>query len=273
MYRSAMLTLVVFALSTTFVAADTIKGRITKIDEKSVTVNNKDAKDGKPYDLVKGCKFYRQIKDAKVEIKDGVNAEVFKNIPDKGLSAMVITNDQNKVTEITLMGKGGNEAVPVVFQAGVQARPKAEQEMPAIKVDGEWTVVYAEMDGKPADNKSFSAVTIKNNVVTCRHDGKEKSWRVEFGPHHLIRCTEQVDGKTPAPAEKGAHTHHGVYVASQEYLCVAMNKGMERRPGTAPGAAEQERNPRPGTALGQSDQAPHGAQFVLILRRAGAAPK
>jgi hypothetical protein len=85
-----------------FPAVEDIKGHITKIGETSVTVKNADNKDGKAYDLARECKFYRQVKDAKVEIKEGVKAAVFKNIPEKGLEATVTTNALNRVTEITL---------------------------------------------------------------------------------------------------------------------------------------------------------------------------
>jgi hypothetical protein len=273
MFRSAVFSLVAFVLSTGFVAAETIKGRITKIDDKSVTVANKDARDGKAYDLAKDCKFYRQTKDAKEEIKEGVNAEVFKKIPDKGLGATVITNDQAKVTEVTLTGKSaGSEQSPTAFNA--QPRPKGEGEMPALKLEGDWMVVYAEMDGKPADTKGFGGVTIKNNVVTCRHDGKERTWRLEFGPHHMLRCTEQIDGKTidtgdkREPGAKGMHTHHGVYVASQDYLCVAMNKGMDKR--TTGSTGSRPSNDQQALQSGQGDQGPRGSHFVLILRRSAA---
>jgi hypothetical protein len=91
MYRSAMLTLIVFALSNTLVAVEVLKGQITKIDEGSVTVKDALNKEGKAYDIAKDCKFFRQVKDAKVEIKEGAKAAVFKNIPERGLEATVST--------------------------------------------------------------------------------------------------------------------------------------------------------------------------------------
>jgi len=108
MFRKALFVFAMFVLCITFVSADTIKGRITKVDDASVTVKSgKD--DAKPYDLAKDCKFYMEGKDGKVEIKDGARAEIFKKIPDKGLSATIETDTGNKVKEVVLMKKKGAE--------------------------------------------------------------------------------------------------------------------------------------------------------------------
>jgi hypothetical protein len=104
MFRKALFGLVVLFLCITFVTAETIKGRITKIDEKCVTVKaGKD--DAKLYDLTIDCKFYRLGKDGKEEIKDGAKAEIFQKIPDKGFSATIETDTNNKVKEVVLTGK------------------------------------------------------------------------------------------------------------------------------------------------------------------------
>jgi hypothetical protein len=158
-------------------------------------------------------------------------------------------------------------------------QPKGERSQP-VKLDGEWTVQYAEMDGKVIENRSVTNVTIKNNTVTCKHDGKEKTWRLEFGPHHMVRCVEQIEGKTTSdtgdkrqPDAKGHHSHHGVYIASQEYFCLCMNKGMDRRPSATSGTERpnggvppaQPRQPAPG--FGNGEHGPMSSAFVLILRR------
>jgi len=48
----------------------------------------------------------------------------------------------------------------------------------ARRIEGQWEVVYVEMDGKKIENKSFANVTIQGNKLTCRHDGKEKNMDV-----------------------------------------------------------------------------------------------
>jgi len=171
-------------------------------------------------------------------------------------------------------------ALPIAAQEASQP-PQQPQDprMPMVNLDGQWTVIYAEMGGKKIDNKDITQVTIKNNVVTCRHNGKEKSWHLHFGPHHMIRCTETVDGKLPAaaaaeaqPSEgKSHHSHHGVYIASHDFFCLSLNKGHDRRFSTEQPVSDgrQAREDRPRTPRAD------GAHFVLILQRSSstATPK
>lgn len=172
--------------------------------------------------------------------------------------------------------------LPAFAQESNQPPRKDDGKMAMQKIDGDWTVTYAEMDGKKLEGKGFTQVTIKNNVVTCKHDGKEKSWHLHFGPHHMVRCTEQTDGKTTAdaiqekrdPADKGHHTHHGIYIASQEYFCLSMHKGRDHRHFTATERRDGEQRKdekgkdQPGTAAHfGGEHGPHGAHFVLILHR------
>jgi len=122
-------------------------------------------------------------------------------------------------------------------------------------IDGQWQVVYVEMDGKKIENKDFANVTISDNKLTCRHDGKVKSWKLEFGPHHMVRAEEMTgesgtsgatsgqtgtsgtSGSTGGGATRTTGTSnsstanerhsHGVYIASKEYLCFSMNHGQD----------------------------------------------
>lgn len=156
-------------------------------------------------------------------------------------------------------------SLPAAEQAG-----KGDGKLPMIKIDGEWTAVYAEMDGQKVEIKKLTNVIIKNNVVTCNQDGKPKSFLLEFGPHQMVRCTEQNAAKPlEQPTEqRGTHTHHGVYIASQDYLSLSLNKGIDRRtPGVREEGKERDAQPRAaGWGMG-----PHGSDMVLILRRAGVA--
>ena len=158
------------------------------------------------------------------------------------------------------------------------AREKDNAKPAMQKLDGDWTVTYIEVDGKKLEGKEFTQVTIKNNVVTCKHDGKEKSWRLEFGPHNMVRCTAQIDGKTISeatkekrdPSDKSECTHFGHYIASQEYFCLCMNKGRDQRSvtGTEPREGEQPKGER-GSTPRFGEQGAYGAHFVLILHRSG----
>jgi phage terminase Nu1 subunit (DNA packaging protein) len=101
MFRKALFAVVMLGLCITFVTADTIKGRITKVDDKSVVVKSGKA-DLKAYDLAADCKFYREGKAGKEEIKGGARAEIFQKIPDIGLNATIETDTANKVKEVVL---------------------------------------------------------------------------------------------------------------------------------------------------------------------------
>jgi len=127
------------------------------------------------------------------------------------------------------------------------------------RIDGQWEVVYVEMDGKKIENKNFANVTIQGNKLTCRHDGKEKTWMLEFGPHHQVRAEEttadsttsstggntgttgnNTGNKTGSSGTSGTSTasgssdrhSHGVYIAGNEYLCFSMNHGRDTTGGT-----------------------------------------
>ena len=105
MFRKGLFAIAMLVLCFTFVAAETIKGKIAKIDDKSVTVTTKTDKDGKAYDLADKCKFFKENKDSKDgkdEIKDGTKADVFAKIGKKGINATITTNDSGKVTEVLL---------------------------------------------------------------------------------------------------------------------------------------------------------------------------
>jgi hypothetical protein len=95
----------ILALSIGFALADEITGRITKIDDKKVTVvvgKKGDAKTTE-YDLAKDCKFAKMEKKTKTELPDGIKNEAFKDIDaKKGLPASINVAD-GKVTEVVLI--------------------------------------------------------------------------------------------------------------------------------------------------------------------------
>ncbi|HZZ81856.1 MAG TPA: hypothetical protein VFE62_25370 [Gemmataceae bacterium] len=133
--------------------------------------------------------------------------------------------------------------------------PKAK----TINIDGDWTALYVEMEGKPADLKGFTDIKIKKNVITCMHNGKLRTFRMQFGPHHMVRCTEENMPITQPTENRTSHTHHGVYVASRNYLSFSMTKG-----------AETARSEARGAVSGWTKEGPVGADMVIVLRRSGA---
>ena len=106
MLRKGLFAMVMLVLCFSFVTAETIKGKITKIDENSVTIVVGKS-DGKSYPIAKDCKFNQTVKkddkEVKEKIEGGAKASVFAKLPEKGLNATIVTDDKTKaVTEIVL---------------------------------------------------------------------------------------------------------------------------------------------------------------------------
>jgi hypothetical protein len=166
-------------------------------------------------------------------------------------------------------------------------------------MDGQWTVVYREKDGKKSDLGKDNMVTIRDHTVSWTEDGKEHKIKVQFGPMQTFTSTpvEGAKGTTErTPAEErgtdrrpvgdrgtGAEarsdegSHHGVYILSHEFLCISSNdmtaqQGAGRRTdtGTRPAAGETPTRPQAGRGAGATglvDQ-PQIPSFVLILKKA-----
>ncbi len=103
MLRQGLIALFMLIVCLGFVAADTLKGSIQKIDEKSVTFAETD-KAAKSFDFAADVKFYQEKKGVKTELKDGVKSDAFSKIGKKGINATITTKD-DKVTEVILTGK------------------------------------------------------------------------------------------------------------------------------------------------------------------------
>jgi len=157
--------------------------------------------------------------------------------------------------------------------ANLQALAQGVGQQTPVKIDGDWTPVYVEIEGKKIDNKDFTHVTIKNNVVSCRYDGKVNTYRLEFGPHHMVRCTEGDKTNTTTTKDKqDAHTHYGVYIASQDFFCISLDKGMDKRfdalPGTGNNTKDRD-NQLKAQGRWEGQSGPHGSAMVFVLRRSG----
>jgi hypothetical protein len=100
----------VFLLAVCFslALAEDIKGRITKVDAKAhkVYVIVGDSKDAKEFEATKDVKVFLKKKGEKEEVKEGLEAKVFTDIPEKGRNAVITTNDAKKVTMIVVGGGG-----------------------------------------------------------------------------------------------------------------------------------------------------------------------
>ena len=106
------------------------------------------------------------------------------------------------------------------FAAAPDDKAKPSENAPAVSLDGNWTVLAAEKDGKPMPDAKNMTVTAKGNTVTCSgKDGKPATtMKVEFGPNGTITVHEtSASAGTDKATEK-----KGVYVLTDNYfsLCV-----------------------------------------------------
>jgi hypothetical protein len=185
------------------------------------------------------------------------------------------------------------------------------------QVEGQWYLVYAEFDGKKMENASGNTVTIRNNVLTCMKDGKQLSWRLDFGPHGRLWATEMAGGQAGQSAQSGqggrpgqqtqenregqqrpggqagqagrdrdqaggqrGHegTHEGVFIASQEFFGVCLDKNREGRgaqdkrarsgDATRTDTGTRTDTSRVGADTGRTGS--HEGKLVLILRKGSA---
>ena len=94
----------------------------------------------------------------------------------------------------------------------------------AKSLDGSWTVISFERDGKPMPEAKDCQVMLKDNVATftCKDDkNKITALRLECGDKGTIRATE-VDPKSEGkPGE--AKTMAGVYVKSSDYIAICVH--------------------------------------------------
>jgi hypothetical protein len=109
MLRTLASAALILALTFSVALADTVKGKITKIDGDtiSITVGASKTEKGemKTYTAAKDVKVYKMDKKTKVDVAGGLTAPDFTDLGKKGLAASLEVNGDNKVTEITIGGK------------------------------------------------------------------------------------------------------------------------------------------------------------------------
>ena len=218
-------------------------------------------------------------------------------------------------------------------QQGGQAGQQGGREGSAISLNGKWTIVYAKKDGKTivaypttgagnaAAREGGQTVTIQGNTLTCNLDGKQMTAQLHFGPNGMLRATsdagqsgqsgrdeprDRPQGGTAGQNQQqgqagreqaGQGTKHGVYIATDDFLCLALNEGTATgidpatgRPGadrsgagqgtsgqgtTGQGTTGQSTTGQGTTGqgatgqntAGQAASSPKSAQFILVLCR------
>lgn len=152
--------------------------------------------------------------------------------------------------------------------------------------DGQWSVVYAELDGKKMADAQGQAVTLRGNSLTYTLDGKHQTVRLNFGPNNTLtamkmesskpgekntppssdRANSQPGGSDPAgrgergqagsgTADRdnvGSDLHQGVYISTDDFFCICLYTGIGdqkiQRTGATGGVNE---TPRRSAAGGQ----------------------
>ena len=111
MLRRLACAVAILGLTLTFANAEDIKGTIVKVGEGKVTIRLKAAEKGKKgeektFDLAKDCKVCQMEGKDKKELADGLKSDVLSKADGKkGIGGMIVTNADNKVTEIVVGGK------------------------------------------------------------------------------------------------------------------------------------------------------------------------
>jgi uncharacterized protein (TIGR03067 family) len=138
----------------------------------------------------------------------------------------------------------------LVGTVGADTNPAPTAKM----LDGAWTVVCYEKDGKAQPDAAGMTVKAEGGTVTCSgKDGKAAlTLRLVLGANGTVQVTETgADSSAPAAAARA-----GVYVLTRDYLAISVNEEVG---GT---------NPRPAAVDGQGGK----ARCSVILRREAARP-
>ncbi len=122
-------------------------------------------------------------------------------------------------------------------------------------LDGAWTVVSYEKDGKAQADAAGMVVKAEAGTITCSgRDGKAAlTLRVVLGPNGTVQVTE-IGGESAAASAPAPAARAGVYVLTRDFLAISVN---EEAAGTTP---------RPVAVDGQGGK----ARCSVILRREGA---
>jgi hypothetical protein len=104
-------------------------------------------------------------------------------------------------------------------------------------IDGKWLIVYAEEGGKRNTTWEQRVATAEKGIVSYSKDGDERVLKLAFGDKQTLKATIKASG-----TDLGALS--GVYISSQDYLCLSLN----------PDAAKDVKTTSSGA-------------FILILRR------
>jgi len=142
------------------------------------------------------------------------------------------------------------------------ATPAAQAHTP--HVEGKYLIVYSEEGGHRNTAWEQKVATVHDNTLSYEREGRKHSLQLHFGPHQTLRASLSGAGASEgAEKESAAHgrEYHGVYIASQQYLCLSLNREHGHREGGGEG-----RN-RSGASASGAGHGTSSGSFILILRR------
>lgn len=157
--------------------------------------------------------------------------------------------------------------VLVLAQAPTPA-PTAEREAnrdnTPMSINGNWTVICYEKDGKPMPEAKNVTVNVKDNMITFTggKDNMMAPLKVNFGPQGTIRVTEAqvADATKPTPGEKRSQEMAGVYVLTNDYLAICLHDNAPAQQGEVTAAG--------GTVPQQGQTQPQmKSKCTVVLKR------
>lgn len=141
-------------------------------------------------------------------------------------------------------------------------------------MDGTWQLVYGEAHGRRMD-ASGGNVTIRGNTLSFSHDGKQKSYRLRFGPNQMVWASDMGSGS--GQAGSGDSSRGGIIPA--EGRADPTNRGQSGTSGTGgqsgtssgtggqSGTTGTSATGRGSSGTGANDAGAAGSSAALGMRR------
>ena len=89
-------------------------------------------------------------------------------------------------------------------------------------LDGKWLIVYAEEGGRRNTTWEQRVATMKDDNLSYAKEGEERLLKLKLGASQSVKATLVV-GKEDGKAL------NGVFIASQDYLCVSLNADAAKK--------------------------------------------
>jgi hypothetical protein len=115
----------------------------------------------------------------------------------------------------------------------------ADDKSAANSLEGKWLIVYAEEGGRRNTTWEQRVATMKGENLSYSKEGEDRSVDLKLGDNQTVKAKLTIGKEAQGKALSG------VYVASQDYLCLSLN----------------------GEGSKGGDNKGSSGSFILILRR------